>query len=237
MWDFLLDLVRVNEEINYSLIISVVVGYLFFVWFIICVWVYFDARKRFVSNFTSIAFAFFSLIFGPPALIFYIMVRPEHTLEEDYLMNMALSGEKQAKPIYFEGNKGFDITFNLSVKPKAKKDGKHKMDMMVEWYPTDEEFESKKPDKKNNAEKFFVKIGNFIRHTKESIDKKIKEITEKETGKKGKKKLKKEGKNIDKNKKKEERNKKLEKEKEEKKKEKKKKGSNKKKKKGNSKKK
>ncbi|MFC1780194.1 hypothetical protein ACFLY9_00660 [Patescibacteria group bacterium] len=135
MWDFLLNLVQVNESINYSLIISVIVSYFFFIWFVVCIWIFFDARKRYESTITPALFCVFILIFGIPALIFYIMIRPEHTLEEDYYMNLALSGEKALKPICFDGDKGFDISINMAVQPKTEKDGKHKMEMQVAWIP------------------------------------------------------------------------------------------------------
>ena len=35
MADYILSLVKVNEEINYSTIVSLIVAYLFFMWFII----------------------------------------------------------------------------------------------------------------------------------------------------------------------------------------------------------
>ncbi len=135
MWEFLLNLLKVNEEINYSLIVAIVFSYFFLIWLVICIWVYFDARKRYVSGITCVCFALFVLVFGPPALMFYIMIRPEHTIEEEYYINLALSGEKESKPIYFDGDKGFDISINLSVQPRENDKGQHRMDMRVEWYP------------------------------------------------------------------------------------------------------
>lgn len=135
MVDFLLNLVNVNENVDYSLIIAVIISYFLFIWFIICIWVFFDGQRRFKSIITSILFSLFSLLFGPPALIFYIMVRPEHTAEEDYYINLALSGEKELKPICFDGDKGFEISINLSVQPKESVNDKHKMMMQVAWMP------------------------------------------------------------------------------------------------------
>lgn len=135
MLDFFLNLIEVNESVNYALIISVIVSYFLVIWFIVSIWVFFDARKRYPLLITSTLFALFTVLFGPPALIFYIMVRPEHTLEEDYYMSFALSGEKEARPIYFDGNRGFDISINLSLQPKESDKDKHKMRMNVEWAP------------------------------------------------------------------------------------------------------
>ncbi|MBN2015714.1 hypothetical protein JW766_02685 [Candidatus Dojkabacteria bacterium] len=135
MWDFLLDLVQANESVNYAFILAVVASYVFLIWFVICIWVFFDARKRFRSVITSILLSVFSLLFGPPALIFYIMIRPEHTLEEEYYMNLALTGERETRPIYFEGEQGFEIAFSVSVQPKSVEGGKHEMMMNVSWMP------------------------------------------------------------------------------------------------------
>ncbi len=137
MAEFLLNLVDVNENINYSLIITVIVSYLYFLWFVICIWVFTDGQRRYKTVIPSVLFTIFVFIFGPPALIFYVMVRPEHTLEEDYYINLALSGEKELKPIYFDGNKGFDISINMSVQPKENSNDKHKMFMDVSWMPQD----------------------------------------------------------------------------------------------------
>jgi hypothetical protein len=135
MIDFFLSLIEVNEGVNYAMIISFIAAYFLIIWLVICIWVFSDAKKRYPFVTSPVLFALFVLFFGPPALIFYIMIRPEHTLEEEYLMDMALGGEKEARPIYFDGDKGFEISINFSVQPKASGDGKHKMKMNVEWMP------------------------------------------------------------------------------------------------------
>lgn len=135
MIDFFLNLIKVNESVDYAMLISILVSYFFIIWFVICIWVFNDARKRYIKFITSFLFTLFVLLFGPPALIFYILVRPEHTLEEDYLINLALSGEREMKPIYFDGDSGFDISINLSVQPKNSADDKHKLNMSIDWMP------------------------------------------------------------------------------------------------------
>lgn len=136
MIDFFLNLVKVNESVDYAAIISIIVSYFLIIWLVITVWIFNDARKRYVRFITAFLFTLFVLFFGPPALIFYIMIRPEHTLEEDYLINLALSGEKELRPIYFDGDRGFDISINLSVQPKQSPNDKHKMNMSIDWMPT-----------------------------------------------------------------------------------------------------
>ena len=135
MWNFLLDLVQVNEGIDYSLIVTIVVAYFVFLWFVISIWVFIDAKKRYDSLIIRVLVWLFVLLFGPPALIFYILIRPEHTLEEEYYMNMALSGDRELKPIHFDGEKGFEIALNISVQPREIDADKHKMYMNVEWSP------------------------------------------------------------------------------------------------------
>lgn len=138
MADYILDLLNANETINYSIILSFIAAYIIFMWFIVSIWLFTDAKKRYQSSIQPLLFAFFILFFGPPALIFYIMIRPEHTLDEDYFINLALSGEKQSRPIYFDGDKGFDISINLSVQPReSSDDNKHKMNVEVSWMPKD----------------------------------------------------------------------------------------------------
>lgn len=133
--NFVLDLLKVNEGLNYGLIAAIILSYLFFIWFIVSLWVFVDARKRYKHLATPFLFMILSLFLGLPFLIFYIMARPEHTLEEDYYVNLALSGEKELKPIVFDGEKGFEISLNLSVQPRQTAEGKHTMAMSVEWMP------------------------------------------------------------------------------------------------------
>jgi hypothetical protein len=155
MIDFFLNLVKVNEGINYTFIISLIAGYLFLLWFVVCLWVFFDTRKRYHSIFISFIYMLFVLLFGPPGLILYILMRPEHTLEEDYYINLALSGEKELKPILFDGDKGFDIQINLSVEPKQMPDDKHKLAMNIGWMP--HVHEEKKVVMKTKKERMMIK--------------------------------------------------------------------------------
>jgi len=135
MLDFFLDLIQVNEKIDYAMLVSIIITYLFIIWFVVSIWVFADARKRYSSIITPFLFTIFIIFFGPPALIFYILIRPEHTLEEDYYMSMAMSGGKESRPIQFNGDDGFDIAINLSVKPKQSQEKSHQMLVDVEWNP------------------------------------------------------------------------------------------------------
>ena len=170
MWNFLLDLVQVNETIDYTLIISLILSYLFLLWFIITIWVFFDAKKRYRKLLMNILIWLFIFAFGPPALIFYILVRPEHTLEEEDIMNMALSGERAMKPIHFDGNRGFEISMNFSVQPKQVASDQHKMLMNVEWSPSKGntvQIEQKKKESGSNIQK---KISSVISKGKRKVN-------------------------------------------------------------------
>lgn len=199
MIDFLLSLIEQNEAINYKLIVSVVLGYVLFLWFIVCIWVFFDAKKRYSSIYSSFFFMIFVLIFGIPAILFYILIRPEHTLEEEYYINLALSGEKELKPILFDGDRGFDISINFSVQPKENENDKHKMMMNVEWMPSRKgSFEFKKSEelikkgKKLEISKFRDKIISNLNRKIKSLKARINEIEEKRKQKKDELKKKKE---------------------------------------------
>ncbi len=197
MGNAFLDLIKVNEEINYTAIISIVVGYLAIIWFVVCIWVYYDANKRFRNFITPWLFLVFVLVFGPPALIFYIMIRPEHTLEEEYLMDLAMSGEKELQPIRFDGNKGFNISLNISVEPKKGTDKKNEMNMNVEWLPQ-ERAEVMSGKKGSKGSKFsFLNFKLFLVKTKSSLStlvnrskRKFKSMRQKSKVKKGVKKKK-----------------------------------------------
>ncbi len=176
MADYILDLLNANETVNYSLILSFVAAYIIFMWFIVSIWLLTDARKRYKSGIQPILYAIFVLFFGPPALIFYIMIRPEHTLDEDYYINLALSGEKQSRPIYFDGERGFDINVNLSVQPKeTSEDNKHKMNVEVSWMPKeDKTLVSSKPVKVKSSS--VVGLKKKLRSLSEEISKTVASI-------------------------------------------------------------
>ena len=154
MSDFFLEILDYNEGVDYALIISIVVGYLLVVWFVVCTWVFADSRQRYESFFTSVFLTIVVFLLGPPFLMIYILIRPEHTLEEDYYMNLALSGERELKPIQFDGDKGFDFNLNISVEPKKTKDKKHEMNMNIAWIPQSYERDSyKRGDKVEKEER------------------------------------------------------------------------------------
>ena len=169
--DFFLDLVKVNEEINYGMIAAIIFSYLFAIWFVISLWVFFDAKKRYSNIVTPILFTLIIIFLGPPFLVVYILIRPEHTLEEDYFINLALSGEKDMKPIIFEGEKGFDLTLNLSVQPRQTADGKHEMALQVGWMPTDLKKTSNKIKKAGPGKitSFFYAFGQTMSRSIKSI--------------------------------------------------------------------
>ena len=177
MADYILDLLNANETVDYSFILSAAAAYVLFMWLIVCIWVFFDAKKRYKSILMPFQFTVFSLLFNLPALIFYIIIRPEHTLDEDYLLNLALSGEKQSKPIFFEGDKGFDISINLSVQPKENSDNKHKMDVDVSWMPKAVSSKSEVIEAKKTTKSIkFESLGEQVNRIKSRLKKVLLDI-------------------------------------------------------------
>ena len=73
---FILDLVKLNENLDYTIIIPCVLGYVLLFWLLVCFWVYTDTRKRIVKRRFAFIFFFLNLIFGIPFLMLYILARP-----------------------------------------------------------------------------------------------------------------------------------------------------------------
>ncbi len=82
MSEVIVNLIDLNEDINYSSFVTIFCSYLITLWLVISVWVGVDAFKRF--NNKLIAFTFFLLTFflNFPILIFYFIVRPEFKYDD-----------------------------------------------------------------------------------------------------------------------------------------------------------
>ena len=65
--------------IDYQVVLTAVVLYVVAMWLMFCLWVFLDARKRYHSVWVALMFGVLVFIFTFPALIFYLVVRPEET--------------------------------------------------------------------------------------------------------------------------------------------------------------
>lgn len=95
MLDFIADLVTVNEEVNYSLLLGLVFIYIASIWLVIVIWVFFNARTRYKTVRMALLWAFLVLILNVPLLILYLILRPE----EDWFTGNEAHGYEQNIPV------------------------------------------------------------------------------------------------------------------------------------------
>lgn len=87
--EFILKQIQDNQNRDWDSIFKALGIFLILFWICICIWVYFDVRTRYKRRITAILVTLFVLIFNIPALIIYVVLRPEHTKEEIKLIQSA----------------------------------------------------------------------------------------------------------------------------------------------------
>lgn len=87
--EFILKQIQDNQNRDWDSIFKALGIFLLLFWICICIWVYFDVRTRYKRRITAILVTLFVLIFNIPALIIYVVLRPEHTKEEIKLIQSA----------------------------------------------------------------------------------------------------------------------------------------------------
>jgi hypothetical protein len=106
-----------EADINWNNILLIVIGYIFLLWFLLSFWVALDAKKRYKSIVVAIFLFLVVLILNIPALVFYLIVRPDR--EEDNILYLhseesGLSGVN-IPVVNFKGDDGFVISLQLKV--------------------------------------------------------------------------------------------------------------------------
>lgn len=118
-------LVQLLDGSNFSKILFFLIAYIVVLWFVFCIWVLFDARKRYKKFFLPILFFIIVLIFNFPALVFYLIVRPEIDEENVFYLHGGseeISGGVNVPIVNFIGEDGnVEMTINLKfAKPTQK---------------------------------------------------------------------------------------------------------------------
>lgn len=125
MFDFLLEILELN--IDYRSILTYSLVYLLSLWLLFAVWIYFDAKKRYKNSVLPYILFLVVFILNFPALIFYLIIRPED--EEDYVFihqpesssNAAHSNGGVVVPLAQFANENGDsvLTFQISINKEA----------------------------------------------------------------------------------------------------------------------
>jgi hypothetical protein len=134
--EFILKQIQDNQNRDWDSIFKALGIFLLLFWICICIWVYFDVRTRYKRKLTAILVTLFVLVFNIPALIIYVVLRPEHTKEEIQIIKSA-----NMFPISFDpkilGNTTtpLKLSFTLDVTPDPE--GKNTPKINVTMLNTD----------------------------------------------------------------------------------------------------
>jgi hypothetical protein len=77
MNQIIVDILNLNEKMNFQVILTCLLIYLIIFWGAIATWVYFDARKRYDSKYLAFSITAAVFLFSFPALILYLVLRKE----------------------------------------------------------------------------------------------------------------------------------------------------------------
>ncbi len=189
--DFIVDFLQLNEEIPFQTIGIGLLIYLFALWFVISIWVYFDALKRYDSQVTAFLFALLVLLLNFPMLIFYFAIRPDITFED---FDDWEAGGVNVPIVNFMGKQGIEMSFELRINPKKLRDTNKSPDMNIEigWDKEDERFrlidreelarqilEDEKPKRPIGSIKIHKKINNYFSQFAGGVKKTVTEVSSK----------------------------------------------------------
>jgi hypothetical protein len=120
MNDFILNLVRFNEQIDFNLLIPIVILYVLAFWFIVSIWVYIDSKVRYESKKKAVLLAILNQIFGLPFLLLYILARPFIPEEQPSEHQSGYEGGGVNVPIVnFVGKEGVVMSLQLSINSQS----------------------------------------------------------------------------------------------------------------------
>lgn len=167
MNDLILNLVKFNEGVDFTVLIPIIFLYLAIFWLIVSVWVFMDSKSRLKSKKKGIALAILNFIFGIPFLLLYILARPfddsEILLdlkddEAEHAKNAAYGG-LNVPVVNFMGKDGVVMSLEIKINPKSM-DAVNDSEMKI-----DVSFDSKDESKK-------------IIESNEVLSEKIEELTD-----------------------------------------------------------
>ena len=111
MGNTILNLIQTNQNVDYSFIIPLVIGYVVLFWVIVSVWVYFDATKRFKGKKMPIWIAIGNFVFQLPFLLLYLLFRP---IDEEFA-EMGGQGGVNVPIVNFIGKDGIAMSLELKI--------------------------------------------------------------------------------------------------------------------------
>lgn len=126
----LLDLIDVNEDINYSLFVTMFCSYIIILWLIISVWVGMDAWKRYGNKRLATLFCVLTFLLNFPMLILYFIIRPEERFDDLEEWN---AGGVNVPIVNFTGKDGVEMMLELKIHPSKLAQAPSDMKIDVSW--------------------------------------------------------------------------------------------------------
>lgn len=111
----ILNLVKVNENIDYTFLIPLVILYFIIFWLLVSIWVYIDTKKRIKRKRFRILIFLLNLIFGLPFMLLYFLARPYDNEEVDEISG----GGVNVPIINFVGKEGIVMALELKISPTS----------------------------------------------------------------------------------------------------------------------
>lgn len=111
----ILNLVKINENIDYTFLIPLVILYFIIFWVIVSAWVYIDTMKRIRRKRTRVLIFLLNLIFGLPFMLLYLLARPYDNEEVDEISG----GGVNVPIINFVGKEGIIMALELKISPTS----------------------------------------------------------------------------------------------------------------------
>jgi len=117
-----------DSALDYATLGKVVLIYLVALWAIFSFWVYVDAKRRFDNVLYAIIFFLLVFIFNFPALIFYIIIRPE-ALEDLHHHEFAHGGLYIPVANFTDTNGNVEFSLNIKLNGQNHQEGAVKINI------------------------------------------------------------------------------------------------------------
>lgn len=126
-----------DGALDFNGLLLVVLGYLGALWLAFALWVFVDAKRRYQNILIAIGITVAVFILNFPALILYLIVRPEdewhhHASAPEYSGREYLHGGVEVPVIKFVDRNG-DIKLSLNLKVNSNWDPNSDMNVEVAW--------------------------------------------------------------------------------------------------------
>jgi len=109
----LLNVITGKQAPDFNLVLMLLVIYLALLWLAFCVWVFVDAKKRYDKMYKAILISLVVFVLNFPALIFYLVVRPED--EAAFVSQAHTSGVEVPVVRFVDANGKLKLALNLEI--------------------------------------------------------------------------------------------------------------------------